>query len=59
VLTTVCGIGALVLVWLLYPKPFDYPGAVKDSLTFLQASRRLVICRSSKLLRCRSPAWPS
>jgi len=37
VLTTVCGIGALVLIWLLYPKPFDYPGAVKDSLTFMQS----------------------
>lgn len=35
-LTTICGIGALVLIWLLYPKPFDYPGAVNDSLTFMQ-----------------------
>lgn len=43
-LTTVCGIGALVLIWLLYPKPFDYPGAVKDSLTFMQVCTQALPC---------------
>lgn len=36
VLTTVCGIGALVLIWVLYPKPFDYQGAIRSNFVFLQ-----------------------
>ena len=31
------GIAALVLIWLLYPKNFDYPGAITDNVTFYQA----------------------
>lgn len=31
------GVAALVLIWLLYPKGFDYPGAISDNITYFQA----------------------
>ncbi len=30
------GVAALVLIWLLYPKGFDYPGAIADNITYFQ-----------------------
>ncbi len=33
------GVAALVLIWLLYPKGFDYPGAIADNVTYFQVRR--------------------
>ena len=35
----VCGIGALVIVWLLYPKDVAYGTALKDSYLFYNAQQ--------------------
>jgi hypothetical protein len=35
-LSFLVGVAALVLIWLLYPKDFDYTGAVADNVTYFQ-----------------------
>lgn len=58
-LTTVCGIGALVLIWVLYPKPFDYQGAIKSNFVFLQVQpsplQSLPACLCAQFALCLSP----
>ena len=39
ILSFVCGIGALVIVWLLYPKDIAYGTALKDSVLFYNAQQ--------------------
>ena len=39
ILSFVCGIGALVIVWLLYPKDIAYGTALKDSYLFYNAQQ--------------------
>jgi hypothetical protein len=36
-LSFLVGVAALVLIWLLYPKDFDYPTAIQDNVTYFQA----------------------
>ena len=35
-LSFLVGVAALVLIWLLYPKDFDYTSAVADNVTYFQ-----------------------
>lgn len=35
-LSFLVGIAALILIWLLYPKDFDYSSAVTDNVTYFQ-----------------------
>jgi len=39
ILSFVCGISALVIVWLLYPKDIAYGTALKDSYLFYNAQQ--------------------
>lgn len=32
------GVAALVLIWLLYPKDFDYTGGIADNVTYFKVS---------------------
>lgn len=57
VLTTVCGIGALVLIWLLYPKPFDYSGAIRNNFVFLQSMQVGTLPQNSLSVPWRSTAY--
>ena len=34
------GVAALVLIWLLYPKDFDYTGGIADNVTYF----KVVLC---------------
>ena len=35
-LSFIVGVAALVLIWLLYPKDFDYTGGIADNVTYFK-----------------------
>jgi Glycosyl hydrolase family 9 len=39
VVSLACGIGSLILIWLLYPRPYDYSTALGYSYEFYDAQR--------------------
>jgi hypothetical protein len=43
-LSFIMGVAALVLIWLLYPKDFDYTGGIADNVTYFKV-------RSARVLR--------
>lgn len=38
-MTFTCGLGAIVIVWLLYPKDVSYPSALKESFLLYNAEQ--------------------
>ena len=60
------GVAALVLIWLLYPKDFDYTGGIADNVTYFKVFlcmrldiAFLVCCMTSSACSRQPWAWQS